>query len=124
MNKELRAVLNVIDEALAQQNDVSKQLWNVLTALRGPDNNDFSFGGLKKTGTVPIRRAAFPRTAKAAESQRSAENERYGYTNVYANGADFTRAGYVEPDRNKADFGHAHSHIRLAAIALGLQDED
>lgn len=58
--RRITKVLNNLDEVL--QTDIGAAVWDVLSALRGPD--DTSRMELKKEGTIPIRRAAFPKTAR------------------------------------------------------------
>lgn len=54
-------VLDIIDTFLAEMDHVqSKQLWNILTALRGPDDDNTD---TKLKTTSPIRTAALPKTA-------------------------------------------------------------
>lgn len=58
----VNAVLDRIDEVLASGGAESRQLWDILTALRGPDSGDIV---VKRDYTAPIRAAAFPRSADA-----------------------------------------------------------
>lgn len=64
MHNTAREVLDAIDQFLAQGPDhEARNLWQVLTALRGPDDgNDQA----KDQITAPIRGAAFPRCLKRA----------------------------------------------------------
>lgn len=103
----LRQILDLIDTQLAKEDDTSRQLWNVLTALRGPDDANEA---LKVAKTVPIRRAAFPKSAAIAGT--------YGHVN----GAFFGRPENKEVDSNTNLFYTSHfiSHIRNAAEALGI----
>ena len=58
-------VLDVIDRFLASDGvatDEKRALWDVLTALRGPDNGS---DDMKNAATIPIRRAALPLTTAA-----------------------------------------------------------
>lgn len=54
----VRAMLNRIDAFLVRRDDDSEDLWSILTALRGPDNEGYNE---KNDRTIPIRRAAFPK---------------------------------------------------------------
>lgn len=82
MNKEIRKALDQLDTALAAGGDDARAIWDVLSALRGPDQdyvllNDPSpttvnDAPLKKAGyyaktatTAFIRAVALPKTAKA-----------------------------------------------------------
>lgn len=64
--KTVNEMLEIIDTFLSTTNsDTAGHLWNILAALRGPDSNNLS---IKKATTTGIRRTAFPKTAKFAES--------------------------------------------------------
>lgn len=69
MTKETRQMLNTIDEFLLRCDVSSGELWDVLTALRGPDDNkwtnyeDGTYDSTKDVTTLPIRIAAFPKSA-------------------------------------------------------------
>lgn len=104
----LRQVLNVIDTALARENDTSIKVWDVLTALRGPDVGAEYMK--KETGTVYVRRAAFPKTTKRAD-------EDYGYLN----GAQFSAGAHAFSVPTKYEGGHFNGHLRRAAEALNLE---
>lgn len=100
----LRQVLDVVDSALVKQDGEARKLWWVLTALRGPDDeNKYS---LKQSGTVPIRRAAFPKLVKASNNGQ------------YNELADFDPHEFILPPSR----GHVEEHIQYAAKALGLLD--
>lgn len=62
MKKQMsvRAMLNLIDGYLTKGNTSAKELWDVLCALRGPDDNR----EVKLGTTTAIRARAFPKTAK------------------------------------------------------------
>ena len=62
----VREVLDVIDEFLARGDSRAGALWDVLTALRGPD--DESKEQLKSSTTSHIRRAAFPLLASTSRT--------------------------------------------------------
>ncbi len=64
---EVRALLTSIDTLLKRNDDGSQALWNILTALRGPDK-----GNIGKEKTVEIRAAAFPETKAARGSANGA----------------------------------------------------
>lgn len=98
--RTLRGILNEIDLVLASNTAVSQKLWDVLTALRGPDDCAVMS---KLMGTVPIRRAAFPRTARSGHAPASFEGGHDGIVNSY----------------NEEPY-HFRSHLGFAADALGL----
>lgn len=63
--RSARQVLALLDAFLSDEGvnvDEKRYAWNVLTALRGPDDEDTN---VKDGVTVPIRVAALPRTAVA-----------------------------------------------------------
>lgn len=72
MTISVRNILDTIDEFLVDNisNGEGGKLWDVLTALRGPD--DESDWASKYTATGPIRAAAFPRFAEGLLFARSA----------------------------------------------------
>jgi len=108
----VRQILDQIDEFLLNSNSDSERLWDVLSALRGPDK--FSYGD-KVTTTNAIRVAAFPRTANA---------DNLGAISLPA---IFWTTGYQEPTIDICDYEsegwHFAQHIRNAARVLKLQDE-
>ncbi len=55
--KTTRGMLDLIDKFLSRCNRESGELWDVLSALRGPDDDGDE--QLKKRTTILIRRAAF-----------------------------------------------------------------
>jgi hypothetical protein len=57
----VREILNLIDVKLSQGDHEASLLWDVLTALRGPDHKPFDLK--MKAHTCDIRRAAFPKAA-------------------------------------------------------------
>lgn len=109
--RELRKVLNVIEKALLSDTRLCIQLWDVLTALRGPDTYDKE---LKDRTTVPIRRAAFPQLAKVEDENGC------GY--IPASFSNFEGNAF---DKKWAD-GPTHfaAHAKRAATALGLMEEN
>lgn len=57
-----RGLLKALDAALAKGGSNAAALWDILSALRGPDLHS---PGAKK-GTIAVRRAALPMTAASA----------------------------------------------------------
>lgn len=115
MNPEVRKILDDIDAVLMTQSDTSKQLWNVLSALRGPDDESEA----KKELTIEIRRAAFPLTTKRADE---------GNGGFSPQGNNFGMGREDGPPRIPADImihrDHFRSHIRSAAKALNIIDAE
>ena len=70
MDQELRKALDTIDSLLvsfgAPTGSHHNPLWDILSAIRGPDNSD---GPAKEKYTNPIREAAFPRLTEAGGSK-------------------------------------------------------
>lgn len=60
MTHEARKMLDDLDEFLSRNDNASAEVAAILSALRGPDLDDV---GDKRTTTMRIRRAAFPKLA-------------------------------------------------------------
>lgn len=58
-------VLNDIDEVLKHDTQQARDLWMILSALRGPDDDSVASVTAKDTFTCFIRSKAFPKTAEA-----------------------------------------------------------
>ena len=105
INPTLRAQLDSIDTWLCEKG--GKALWDVLTALRGPDH-----GEGKVNGTEKIRTVAFPKCA----------------ANYEENGGIMLAATFARPTEgitvSKATIAqyasHFARHITLAASALNI----
>lgn len=110
----LRQVLNVIDTALARDDTASSKLWDVLTALRGPDDPEQY--RQKETGTIYIRQAAFPKTAESVKEAGG-----------YAHGAQYFRSKYYDYAPHSLvvpkETGHFNGHLRRAIAALELEPD-
>jgi hypothetical protein len=103
-------VLDVLDEWITTADSWERtKLWNVLTALRGPDT-DAVVGS--KDFTVVIRRATFPKVAKEVDDNRVG-----AFTT-----ADFDVRPRVDPFDIKG-YNHFVSHVRSAAAAIRLRVE-
>jgi len=102
MTPELRTMLDQIDTFLSTEGPDAICLWEIMTALRGPD--DWRQGGDKQTSTSVIRTAAFPKTSLKPQ--------------VSADFAD-PRTAYIQPSYIEGS-PHFASHSRWAAVALGL----
>lgn len=103
VNKELLvAILATIENVLLSADvDTADALWNILSALRGPDRHEQD-----KLYTRLVRRAAFPRIAIKQDC------DGFGF------GADFHRgSGDPDPDSLR---GHYGDHIRWAAGSLDV----
>lgn len=122
MKPELRNALDTIGAML--ETDIGADLWSVLTALRGPDNDDMV---LKERTTAPIRTLAFP---NLAPSHSYGRNVGYGSgpagTSVamVVKGGDATvRLTAAEDSERLTAAGdsadHFINHVEAAAKALG-----
>lgn len=107
----VRGMLNVIDRFLVKNNEQdwgskASQLWDVLSALRGPDSRESVVKGAR---TIPIRRAAFPLVAKKDDD-----------TSDVRISASFARE-YTKYEAQHADGSyHFNNHTDRAARVLGL----
>ncbi len=102
--------LTQIDNILAAGGPEAKKLWDILTALRGPD--DRTQQGFKASTTEIIRSAAFPAVAR-----KVAQGGRIDFSASFASTAapQAVKTGYTNL------FGtHFGSHVALAVVALGL----
>lgn len=107
----LREALDQIDAILASDdNELSGALWDVLTALRGPDNGSED---LKFRTTVYIRSAAFPKTTAAVNNLASRKA-------FFGGSASYQPLSKEECIKN----WHFANHTRLAAKHLGLSTEE
>lgn len=108
----VRAALDYLDGILSKGGQDAQDLWDVLSALRGPDDGG---ADAKVSVTIPIRRNAFPRT-------RHAVNHTLDLTCGVHRRADF---GYHSDHSEycgsvNADGAHFSKHGYHAAVALGL----
>jgi hypothetical protein len=101
--KTLRGALKQIEKMLTKQS-YSGDLWDVLTALRGPDSRNRK---LKYATTALVRSAAFPsrpcedRSVFGKDSKKLAARRRKMYS-------------------THEDFNHFREHISEAFAVLGL----
>lgn len=120
----VRAALDYLDTILLAGGEDAEELWDVLSALRGPDQQR-NYGGEtpKRDVTIPIRRAAFPRTAADIDVKRQEDpyGMKYGRTPGVYQRASF---GYPSDARYRGDRftgdDHFKNHGYRAARALGL----
>lgn len=106
MSERTKKILNEIDTFLSEGTEDSKQLWRVLSALRGPDAGQVN----KYTSTSIIRTHALPKTYKASMGL------------WHPIGASFAPKEMVVC-RMKDLYSHFASHIHMAAAVLGLKVE-
>ena len=98
----VRQMLDLLDDYLEPKDRKAKDLWAVLSALRGPDNQSLVF--LKKQTTEVIRSRAFPKTALNR------------YRSV---GASFAKSG--AEFANTQVLSHFGRHIDKAAQVLRIR---
>lgn len=109
MTKTLREALDQIDELLVDS-VIGLELWCVLTAMRGPDNQqDWK---LKTEFTAPLRTMAFPRFGAVAYTDSS--------THRMYNQHDLQVGGTLEEPKieNLYEGDHFLHHMRTASWAL------
>jgi hypothetical protein len=107
-------LLAIIDDVLCVGDQTSKEVADVLTALRGPDNCD---SVLKTETTNVIRAVALPRTAKAKPGICMS----FVVGTRARVGIPFDTQGASYPgDQRFVSQGHFRAHIANAAKALGI----
>lgn len=105
MTSKTQQMLDQIDAALAANDTSSQELWDILSALRGPDN--YANYNRKETGTVYVRQAAFPKTAESGNFYRA-------QMKPFEGPLDLT---YHTVDEDM----HFEGHLQQAFTALGLR---
>lgn len=129
MLPETRKALDDLDLVLSQGTQASRELWAVLSALRGPDRlND----QLKRAFTEPVRVAAFPLTAQADTEGRIALGAAFSHDRYDERLMKQERAlvdmsvlnSYQEPFYNYPVpiSRHYLLHVSSAAHVLGLEE--
>lgn len=120
MNQDVRDILNKIDDTLSKNDQSSNQLWDVLTSLRGPDNED---SYLKAATTLLVRSAAFPKTASVAFV-----NDTDGIAGVhgalYGTDNDYNTRLRRASQQCVSEHLHFYHHVHTAFIALSLLWEE
>lgn len=107
MRRAVREALTKLEDVLIRGDKDASDLWDILSALRGPDVAELQ--GVKGVTTVVVRRTAFPRIA--------AEENRRGLM------VDFHSCGTLTDTRrwvvgNPSREPHFTSHIRYALTAI------
>jgi hypothetical protein len=101
-----RQMLDVIDARLAVGDEGSRDLANVLSAVRGIDKPQAEREPIKVVSTAVVRAKAFPLTAASIAAKKT-----LGWT---------VAPGNVVRTTGNANDGHFNRHIKQAARALGL----
>ena len=128
MPRTLRAALNQIQEMLDGKS-YSAELWDVLTALRGPDSRDRK---VKYATTAVIRQAAFPKrpcedrsvfgtdSAEYAERRREMFAAREGHNHFREHVADaFTALGLKLEESNGLQASRGRNHPKVVCGRQG-----
>lgn len=103
----LRDIESYILREAKLESGEGRKLWDVLTALRGPDDGDVT---VKAQTTEIVRSAAFPKLAKASFSKFSSNQT----------GALFAELPVGKINLVRTTTGHFKRHIEDAANALGV----
>lgn len=107
--KTAKQVLEELDETLSTMDTYeSRALWNILTALRGPDMNDLD-GEIKYETTAIVRARALPKTAAA---------DNLGVISLGATFRQEAKQVHITPAVEEAGW-HFVTHIKRAVRALG-----
>jgi hypothetical protein len=113
----LRGILDKLDAVLnGPDMNLASQLWDVLTALRGPDSTASRRSEIKYATTAVIRRVAFPKTAAINDNMIPAvfSSDSLNAQEIRTN--ELVLTGEVD----KAMGWHFDHHARIAFQALGL----
>lgn len=113
--EKVREILDLIDNALATESRVvAEDVWDVLSALRGPDAESAVAFEIKLATTAVIRKVAFPR--------------------LFAGNTLFSKAMSRFDDEGKLETRsrdtrtvvgwHFHNHVANAFYSLGLKYEE
>jgi hypothetical protein len=109
MSPNVRKLLDQIDAELVQGSADSQDLWAILSALRGPDDDE---EGTAKRATVRIRREAFPLTASRVQPYYPRPIRRATFDVTYA----------AKPGESIEGPDHFQDHIHEAYRVLGFSN--
>jgi hypothetical protein len=101
--KTLRGALNQIQRLLTKQ-PYSADLWDILSAIRGPDSRDRKW---KRATTAIIRQSAFPK--------RPCEDR-----SIFGNDSEALAVRRRQMFKNKEDTNHFREHVADAFNSLNL----
>lgn len=102
----VRKVLNDIDEILKNNTPAARDLWLILSALRGPDAGDASVAA-KEVFTCFLRSKTFPKTAEAKNKGDGVYYPEFFYSTGPVDPHEFSEMPY-----------HYKHHLNSAAQAL------
>src|SRR6478752_1244455 len=112
VSKTVRDALDTLDTAMADmRHDDLQAIWDVLTALRGPDNSDPDAKGIS---TEYVRRDAFPKAAEAITFMGAF---------VAAEGRTPSNFSFTTL-RRMAGSAHFAQHVISAMLRLGIIEGD
>jgi hypothetical protein len=121
--QKLRRILDKIDDVLAPafaapDSLLAEQLWNILSALRGPDSAHGAAGQIKDATTAVLRKVSFPKTF-AYDSPSFVSRTLAVAENDCAISVMLRNSGSVA----EVAGDHFESHIKVGFKALGLKWE-
>jgi hypothetical protein len=108
MTTKVRQILNQLEEVLIVGDRDARDTWDILSALRGPDE------GQGKHFTVRVRREAFPRIGAKATSA--------DFNIVMSLGALFAARDAASYTEELPIGGHFNKHLGAAVQALERQE--
>ena len=111
MDASTRLLLDAIDKHLTKRDYAAAELWDVLTALRGPDCEEKT--GEKDRTTLPIRAAAFPQLAKT----HATKNQDWVTCSTHSAFPGMRQSAVFVPPE---DDGHFARHVMAAATVLAI----
>ena len=118
ISKVVRDALDKIDAIISKCDEDAYDLWLILTALRGPDNENLD----KVYTTAVVRAAAFPLTVGDRDSTYPYSS---GYRCFGSGGVSsaplFNKQTFVVTPPDSRKDTHFYSHLEEAAIRLGLE---
>jgi hypothetical protein len=114
--ERVRKTLDVVDNVLnCKDREAAKSLWDILTALRGPDNSDQTFS-TKVATTCVIRSKSLPKTFNSHSTiTKNSFISAIAISNNDSPRSLKSRSEFMYP------YGHFLSHAKNAFKALGLK---
>ena len=118
ISEVVRGELNRIDKLLCKGDKDAHNLWLILTALRGPDNENLD----KVQTTAVVRAAAFPQATCLAQNLMMMNQ--FGWLSLSPDGVSsalFNKQTFVVKPQDTRRDNHFYSHLEEAAIRLDLE---
>jgi hypothetical protein len=112
-------IIDEIDKVLVEGGEDAKCLWDILTALRGPDADPDRWNEpLKKKYTAPLRGVVFPKTLERARGGLTeVERQLPTFAKDLGFQVDGGSVGQPTPEETFLNTSHWSSHHRLACKA-------